>query len=143
MRVYVALAALALLLGLVVGAYWKGGRDQDAVWQARAVEAERQARARERELQEAANEITRQHQIERARISADLADALERLRQRPARLPEPARAACEGSTGSELSAEDAGFLTREAARADELAVALDACQRWVDQVTEAFGAPRR
>ena len=106
----------------------------DAVWQQKMIVAERQAHDREIKLQEAANEIGRQYQIDRSRISTDLADALERLRERPERLPEPARAACPGGTGAELSGEDAGFLEREAARADELRSALNACKAWVDNV---------
>lgn len=62
-------------------------------------------------------------------VSAQLADALVQLRNRPERLPEASRAACSGATGAELSGPDAGFLVREAARADELRAALDACQK--------------
>lgn len=78
----------------------------------------------------------RQRQADEVRaINARLADAIERLRQRPARMPEPAREACKGTTGAELSGDDAGFLVREAARADELREALRACYGWIDTVS--------
>ena len=134
MNSYAILGALILVGSILTGAYFKGRSDMDAVWQQKMIVAERQAHDREIKLQEAANEIGRQYQIDRSRISTDLADALERLRERPERLPEPARAACHGGTGAELSGEDAGFLEREAARADELRSALNACKAWVDNV---------
>lgn len=65
-------------------------------------------------------------------ISGRLADALVSLHNRPARLPEPARAACAGATGAELSGPDAAFLEREAARADTLRAALARCQGQTD-----------
>lgn len=80
-----------------------------------------------KQAQEHANEV-------RA-INARLSDALERLRKRPERMPEPARSACAGATGGELSAEDAGFLVREAARADGLRSALSECYAWIDTVS--------
>jgi hypothetical protein len=120
------------MVSILTGAYFKGRSDMDAVWQEKMIVAEREAHDREVKLQEAANEISRQYQVDRSRINSQLADALERLRERPERLPEPARATCNGSTGAELSGADAGFLEREAARADELRAALQACQAWVE-----------
>lgn len=134
MRAYAFLGALIAMLAILTGAYVKGRSDMDAVWQQKMIVAEREAHDREEKLQEATNEISRQYQIDRSRISTQLADALERLRERPDRLPEPARTTCHGSTGAELSGKDAGFLEREAARADELRAALDACQAWAETV---------
>jgi len=137
MNMYFAAGGLVLLLCIAGSAYVKGRSDMDAVYKEKMLVAEQKARAREHELQDATNEITRQYQIDRTRISSDLADALERLRQRPARrVPDPAVTTCNGSTGAELSAEDAGFLEREAARADELRAALDACQGWAKTVVD-------
>lgn len=135
---YVLIASAVFLVLLTIGSYTKGRSDMDAVWKERALEAEQQARATEHKLQEAANEITRKYQIERTRISSNLADALERLRERPARsVSEDSTPACTGGDGRSLSAEDAGFLVREAARADELRAALEACQGWAAEVTSA------
>jgi len=67
-------------------------------------------------------------------VHARLADALERLRKRPDRVPAAAAPACEGATGAQLSGPDAGVLEREAARADLLRSALRECYGWVDAV---------
>lgn len=137
MNPYVLMAAGAFLLFVTGGSYFKGRHDMAAVYAQKMVIAEQQARKREEELQDAANEITRQYNVDRTRISTDLVNALERLRQRAPRrgVSEVASPTCNGSDGRALSAEDAGFLTREASRADELAAALDACQGWAKEVT--------
>lgn len=67
-------------------------------------------------------------------VNARLADALVRLRNRPERLPEPSRQACEGTTGRELSGQDAEFLTRLASEADQQRAALSECYAWIDAV---------
>jgi hypothetical protein len=67
-------------------------------------------------------------------VNARLADALVRLRKRPERMPEPARQACEGATGGELSGPDAEVLSRIAAEADGQRAALSECYSWVDAV---------
>ena len=77
--------------------------------------------------QEYANEI--------AAINVDRDALLERLRKRPGRLPKPARAACTGSTGAELSSEDGSFLVGIAAEADSISARLKECQGWIDSVT--------
>lgn len=79
--------------------------------------------------QEYANEISA--------INADRDALLERLRKRPGRLPKPARAACTGSTGAELSAEDGSVLVGLAVEADTVAAKLTECQGWIDSVTGA------
>ena len=132
---WIILAVVLAFLGAGVGGYTKGRTDANAKWSAVAAEKEREARTREQQLQEQTNAITNQYQSEKDAISANLANALERLRQRPKRLPEAARTACQGGTGAELSNTDAGFLEREAARADELRAALSACQSWANTVT--------
>jgi len=80
-----------------------------------------------RQKQEQADEV--------ARINDRLSDALVRLRNRPDRLPEPARKACEGATGAELAAGDGEFLTRYAAAAAAQQTALMECYAWVDTIT--------
>lgn len=125
--------ALALLVAFGAGmrtmAYMRDkSENEKALQQAKAEAAETARRAKEtaRVQQEHADEVTR--------IAAERDHALDRLRKRPARLPEPARTACKGSTGAELSGEDATFLVRESARADELRAALSACYGWIDAV---------
>lgn len=125
--------ALALLVAFAAGmrtmAYMRDkAENEKALEVAQAVIVEAARRAKE------AARINQEHSDEVARISSQRDAALERLRKRAARLPEPARAACQGSTGAELSGEDSAVLVREAARADELRGALRACYGWIDSV---------
>lgn len=126
---YAATALIALAVGF--GSAW---RVQS--WRHDANERER-VEAEQAELARTARQTFRAQEVrdaETIRINERLADALERLRERPARLPEPARVTCQGATGAELSGPDAGFLQREAARADSLREALRECYAWVDAV---------
>lgn len=63
---------------------------------------------------------------------------LASLRTRPSRMPEVAREACKGSTGTELSREDGAFLAREAARANRLQARLAQCYADQDAI---YGGP--
>lgn len=123
-----------LLAGLIAGlflfgfGYLKGAgheRDKQSAAYLGQVEAARKA---EQGLQAAMDAATKRHVEEVRRIANERDAALDRLRNRPERLPEASRTACTGSTGRELSAEDAGFLVREAARADEYREAAIECQ---------------
>ncbi len=100
------------------------------------LDAAEQARQVEREQQEKVNDSLRQQYQDQLAISAGLAADLERLQRRPARtgLPEPARTDCPPATGADLSREDASFLVREAARADQLRTALGACYDYADAI---------
>ena len=60
-------------------------------------------------------------------VNKRLADALNGLRDRPSRTESSIAGFRKGSTGAELSREDAGFLIREAARADEVVAQRNAC----------------
>ena len=130
------LIAGAVVLALLGGAYVKGRGDANDAWAVEMADAAAKARETEQRLQGEANAIQKKLSAENAVIADQLGDALERLRNRSQRMPEAARPACKGSTGAELSAEDAGFLTWEAYRADRLRVALEACQAWADTVTQ-------
>lgn len=133
---WVLLGVLVAALGLFLGGYTKGRTDMAAAYQAEQLERVEAARESERLANRAAAALKEKRDAEVRRINARLADALERLRNRPERMPEPARPACRGATGAELSGPDGGFLEREAARADELRAALAQCQAWVKQVTK-------
>lgn len=118
--------------GKLVGNHWKG---KEADWIKQAQAAKEAARAEERRLQEVANDALRTQNTELAKTADSLRADLDRLRKRPARLdrvPEGAGLACPGATGAGLFAEDAIFLRREAARADELRAGLEACYRVLD-----------
>ena len=100
----------------------------DAVEQAREVERQKQ-----RSIDAQATELAarlRGVAADRDRIAAE-------LRSRPPRrLPVDPGAAgrCDGASGAELSAPDAQFLAGESARADAIAVRLQACQAYVREI---------
>jgi hypothetical protein len=72
-------------------------------------------------------------------IRAELDLALDELRKRASRVPVPnASGSAKGATGVELSREDAGFLTREAARADSLRAELNYCYRIYDEAKRSL-----
>lgn len=126
------LAIIALFcagLGIFGYGIYRKGRADEFITQSLKQSEQREAqRKRYEQLQkEKDDEQAHYEQLLRG-VGDELADALERLRQRPARISAAARTSCQGSSGAELSAEDAAFLTREAARADGLRAALIRCQ---------------
>ena len=128
--------APVILAGSLCFASFEFGLDFERGKQAEVIAAQQDEAAKQ--LKAKNDQIAKQnqeHADEVRTINARLADALERLRKRPERLPEPARKACEGATGAQLSGPDAGFLSREAARANELRSALEKCYAWIDTVS--------
>ena len=87
--------------------------------------------------------ITDAKNAEIKRISTNLDTALNSLRDRPSR-PSPSASSpgvpstgdCEAGTGAGLSREDAEFLTREAARANEIRAALDDAYKKYDSLKD-------
>ena len=63
---------------------------------------------------------------------------LDRVRKRANRKQptKDSKPVCEGATGKSLSSEDAGFLVREANRADRIRIALKACYNYADVVAK-------
>lgn len=103
------------------------------------IEANRQARRQEQILQAKADTELVNKNAEIKTIRTELDRALDELRKRPSRVPVPnAPGAAKGATGAELSREDAGFLTREAARADALRAELNYCYRIYDEAKESL-----
>jgi len=122
------LVALLVAASLFFLGYLKGASEEREEITEEMLEATQEARRIEQRRATIQQEITDAKDAEIRRIRSRLDDALERLRNRPERLPEASRPACQGSTGRELSGRDAAFLERLAARADELRAALQACQ---------------
>lgn len=98
-------------------------------------EATAAVRFREQVANNAANKIRKQKDEEVAVIRAKLDAALIQLRNRPQRnsanaVPNTSNGnSCpQGADGTKLYREDAEFLTREAARADEIRAALKQCE---------------
>ena len=81
----------------------------------------------------AADKIRKDKNAQINAINNQLADALIKLRNRTSRNDNQANTG-QGATGMSLSAEDATFLIREAARADGLRTALEACYKQYDEV---------
>lgn len=86
--------------------------------------------------QAAADKIEKDKNEQIKAINARLADALVSLRNRPSRpqIETTSVAAC--GTGATLYAEDGEFLIREAARADQIRSALEACYNQYDSLSK-------
>ena len=89
--------------------------------------AEKVIREKEHEYQAAADQIRKDKDEKINNINTQLVDAISELRKRPSRTAEASNG--QGCNGTRLFAEDAEFLVREAARADEIRVALEACYK--------------
>ena len=84
------------------------------------------------EHQAAADQIRKDKDAQITSINAQLVDAISELRKRPGRAQASSNG--QGGTGATLSAEDAEFLTREAARADIIRTGLSACYQQYDSL---------
>ena len=89
-----------------------------------------QTQKAQEEHQQAADAIRKDKDAQIASINNQLLDAISELRKRPNRAQASSNG--QGGTGAALSAEDAEFLEREAARADIIRAGLDACYRQYD-----------
>ena len=144
------IAVAAVLLAAFSGGWYVNGvrwestvlemKDAQAKLLASANEA---ARAREQDMQATADKLKESKDAQIRTINARLNATLVELRSRPAR-PDPvadtAQAAdtpapATGGTGAFLYREDAEFLAREAARADEIRAALIQCNAQYEEVT--------
>lgn len=94
-----------------------------------------QTRKIEAALTQKIEKIERKKNGEIANVNARLRVALNELSERTSRITTSTNPTdCEGTTGRELSREDAEFLTREAARAERLRQALGACYVQYEEV---------
>lgn len=130
-----AIGAAVLACVILFGAgYYQGTvsemERQAQAWKQNVADVREQERTRQKQL----NVIIQEQADEQRTINARLADELERVRQRANRLSRDATVNCSGATGRELSAADAAFLARLAARADELRAGLAACYEYVDSM---------
>lgn len=97
-------------------------------YQQAQIDAEQKSRKKEQEVQAAFDKERDKKNAEIRNIRRDLDAALVELRNRPARATvSNATSNGSGATGAQLYREDAEFLTREAARADEIMAHLKAC----------------
>lgn len=146
------LGAVVAVLGMVFYAGYNFGSRAGAIESAKAAEkiaeyeqnlsderasSVEQARKTEQQWREAFDANARRLNDEKASISASLELALNGLRSRAMRTLDPSgnpRTPCNGSSGAELSREDAEFLVREAARADTIRSGLSECYANIDSL---------
>ena len=125
MWINVGMAVLALG-GIAYGKYESYKYDSYVVSQKEAVQKKQE------ESQLKTDEIKKEKDAQIKAINNQLVDAISELRKRSSRSQSAANGAC--GTGATLSSEDAEFLVREASRADEIRVGLDACYKQYDAI---------
>jgi hypothetical protein len=96
--------------------------------------AEKTIRDKEHQYQADADQIRKDKDAQIKVINNQLVDAVSELRKRPSRTAEASNG--QSCNGTRLFAEDSEFLVREAARADEIRVALEACYKQYDSVSK-------
>ena len=96
--------------------------------------AEKTIRDKEHQYQSDADQIRKDKDAQIKAINNQLVDAVSELRKRPSRTAEASNG--KGCNGASLYAEDSEFLIREAARADEIRIALQACYKQYDAVSK-------
>ena len=126
---YVKIGLCALVL---CGSWYLGYSFEASRFERYKAEQITETQKKEREAQQAADQIRKDKDVQIANINNQLADALVELRKRPSRTDQASNG--QGRSGLSLFAEDAGFLDREAARADVLRTALDACYKQYDSL---------
>jgi hypothetical protein len=93
---------------------------------------EKVIREKEHQYQADADKIRKDKDEQIKAINSQLVDAISELRKRPSRAEQAANG--QSGTGATLSAEDAEFLIREASRADQIRVGLEACYKQYDSI---------
>lgn len=94
--------------------------------------AEKNIRDKEHQYQSDADKIRKDKDAQIKTINTQLVDAVSELRKRPSRTTETSDG--KNCNGASLYAEDAEFLVREAARADEIRVSLQACYKQYEAI---------
>ena len=94
--------------------------------------AEKTIRDKEHQYQSDADQIRIQKDAQIKAINTQLVDAISELHKRPSRTEQTTNG--KGCNGASLYAEDSTFLVREAARADEIRVGLQACYKQYDSI---------
>ncbi|CAB5214051.1 hypothetical protein UFOVP193_9 [uncultured Caudovirales phage] len=94
--------------------------------------AEKSVRDKEHQYQADADKIRTDKDAQLKVINSQLVDAISQLRSRTSNATKTVNGQdCNGAT---LSAPDADFLIREAARADEIRIGLQACYKQYDAI---------
>lgn len=137
-----------ILVGIVAFALWTGAvflygnsHGKKSIVNAvniATIESAKKAREEEQTKQAEINKITQEQYNEVSNINTALTNDIAGLHKRISRknLSESSELRCTGTSGTSLSGEDAGFLTREIARADKLRIGLKACYAYADEVVK-------
>ena len=127
-----AVVALAISFGSGFGL---GHKLERAKFDAYKLEQSEITRQKEAENQVATDQIRKTKDAKIADINNKLVDAISELYKRPTR---PAEITSNGQScsGASLYAEDGSFLIREAARADTIRTALQACYEQYDSIAK-------
>ena len=146
-RVWVAAALVAVLLGTHIKAWRAGSASTQALWDAaiaKQTEATlklvQDAQEKERSLQAAAETLRRAKNAEIHDLATKLADAVDRLRNRPSRNDNlPADTGTRhGCYPSSIFREDAAVALNIAADADKLRASLAYCQAQYAKARDAL-----
>jgi len=119
---------------IIFGSWYNGYSIGYGKLTAYKLEQETATRAKEAAQQAATDQIRKDKDAQINAINNQLANALIELRNRPSRTETTNNG--QGRTGLSLFTEDATFLDREAARADGLRNALQACYAQYDAVSK-------
>lgn len=135
--VSVALFAAGVVSGWVTNGWRLESRLEalKASYNKEKLDAVAKARSVEIETQNKVAEIRKNHAKEVKDIRDRMQSDIDRLHNRSDRVSYTA-GTCQGSSGAELSRQDAEFLTRLAAEADTLAAALQSCYKQYDTVRD-------
>jgi len=125
---------LGIFLVLLLGAGYVGYALESARFDRYKTAQITQTQKAQEQHQEAADRIRKDKDAQINSINAQLVDAISGLRERPNRTQAASNGSC--GTGATLSASDAEFLVREAARADQIRAGLSACYQQYDALTQ-------
>ena len=123
MNIYAIYAMVAI--SLFCGGFVSGCQHEQAA-------QEKAIRDKEHQYQADADKIRKEKDAQINAINSQLVDAVSQLRKRPSRATETTNG--QNCNGTGLYAEDSEFLVREAARADQIRVALQACYNQYDSL---------
>lgn len=123
MNTYVIYAITAVI---IFGTGFIGGCQHEQSAQEKTV------RTKEHQYQADADKIRTDKDAQIKVINSQLVDAISQLRSRTSRTAETTNG--KGCNGASLYAEDSEFLVREASRADEIRVGLEACYKQYDAI---------
>ena len=123
MNTYVIYAITAIVL---FGTGFIGGCQHEQAAQEKTI------RSKEHQYQADADKIRTEKDAQIKAINGQLVDAISELRKRASRTSETPNG--QNCNGAGLYAEDAEFLIREAARADEIRIGLQTCYKQYEAI---------